>query len=80
MKSSHLSHLQLLPLNTAFQQAINLDIIEYTHGLQTPYQQNLMSLGRQTEIGISRASLPRQLEVGGDRLIYLTRWADASDS
>lgn len=43
-------HLQLLPLNAASQQVINVEIVEYTHGQQTLYQQNLMSLGAETEL------------------------------
>lgn len=38
-------HLQLLPLKAAEQQVIKLEIVEYTHGHQTLYQQNLMSEG-----------------------------------
>lgn len=43
-------HLQLLPLKAAEQQVINLEIVEYTHGHQTLYQQNLMSLGAEAEL------------------------------
>lgn len=43
-------HLQLLPLNAAAQQAINFEIVEYTHAHQTLYQQNLMSLGAETQL------------------------------
>ena len=43
-------HFQLLPLNAAFQQAINLEIIECTHGEQALHEQNLMSLGTETEL------------------------------
>jgi mannose-6-phosphate isomerase-like protein (cupin superfamily) len=43
-------HLQLLPLKAADQQVINFEIVEYMHGQQTLYQQNLMSLGANTEL------------------------------
>ena len=43
-------HLQLLALKAAEQQVINFEIVEYTHGHQTLYQQNLMSLGAETEL------------------------------
>lgn len=43
-------HLQLLPLQAAAQQVINFEIVEYTHSHQTLYQQNLMSLGADTEL------------------------------
>lgn len=43
-------HLQLLPLKADAQQVINFEIVEYTHGHQTLYQQNLMSLGAETEL------------------------------
>lgn len=43
-------HLQLLPLKAASGQVINFEIVEYTHGTQTLYQQNLMSLGAETEL------------------------------
>lgn len=38
-------HLQLLPLKADTQQVINVELVEYTHGQKTLYQQNLMSLG-----------------------------------
>ena len=43
-------HLQLLPLNAASGQVINFEIVEYTSGQQTLYQQNLMSLGAETQL------------------------------
>lgn len=43
-------HLQLLPLKAADQQVSNFEIVEYTHGHQTLYQQNLMSLGTETKL------------------------------
>ena len=43
-------HLQLLPLKAVEQQVIKLEIVEYTHGHQTLYQQNLMSLGAEAEL------------------------------
>ncbi len=43
-------HLQLLLFNPASEQVINFEIVEYTHGQQTLYQQNLMSLGAETEL------------------------------
>ncbi len=43
-------HLQLLLFNPASEQVINFEIVEYTHGQQTLYQQNLMSLGAKTEL------------------------------
>jgi len=43
-------HLQLLPLNASSGQVINFEIVEYTSGQQTLYQQNLMSLGAETQL------------------------------
>ena len=43
-------HLQLLPIKAAAQQVINFEIVEYAHRQQTLYQQNLMSLGAETEL------------------------------
>jgi mannose-6-phosphate isomerase-like protein (cupin superfamily) len=43
-------HLQLLPLHAMSQQVINVEIVEYTHGQKTLYQQNLMSLGADTNL------------------------------
>ena len=43
-------HLQLLLFNPAPEQVINFEIVEYSHGQQTLYQQNLKSLGAKTEL------------------------------
>jgi mannose-6-phosphate isomerase-like protein (cupin superfamily) len=43
-------HLQLLPLHAISQQVINVEIVEYTHGQKMLYQQNLMSLGADTNL------------------------------
>ncbi len=43
-------YLQLLPPSVASGQAINFEIVEYTSGQQTLYQQNLMSLGAETQL------------------------------
>jgi mannose-6-phosphate isomerase-like protein (cupin superfamily) len=43
-------HLQLLPLHAISQQVINVEIVEYTHGQKMLYQQNLMSLGTNTDL------------------------------
>ena len=42
--------LQLLPLNASSGQVINFEFVEYTHGQQTLYQQNLMSLRAETQL------------------------------
>jgi len=43
-------HLRLLPMPAASQRILNVEILEYMHGQQTLYQQNLISLGADTEL------------------------------
>ena len=43
-------HLQLLLRKVSSGQVINFEFVEYIHGQQTLHQQNLMSLGAETEL------------------------------
>lgn len=43
-------HLQLLPIKASPQRAINFEIVEYSYGQHMLLQQNLMSLGAETEL------------------------------